>query len=187
VLKNIVVRILLKCRKIKYDLYSTNNPVNGKQIPHQPVVLRGKGEISFGYQVNFGVINSPFFYNTYAYLEARNQNSILKFGNNIHINNGFSAVSEKSITIKDNVLIGYNCSIIDSSFHNIEINKRNETDSNPQKVIIEKNVFIGNNVTILKGVTIGENSVIANGSIVTKSFTKGVVIAGIPAVIIKKI
>ena len=187
VLKKYIIRIILKCRKIKYNLYSTNINVSGEKIAHQPVILKGKGKISFGHQVNFGVINSPHFYNTYAYLESRNRDSILEFGNNIHINNGFSAVSEKSITIMDNVLVGYNCSIIDSSFHNIQVDKRNETDPNPKKVIIEKNVFIGNNVTILKGVTIGENSVIANGSVVTKSFPKDIVIAGVPASIIKRI
>jgi len=187
VIKSLVVKVLLKCRKITYSFYSNNSNVNGVFISHQPIVLRGKGKISAGNNVNIGVINSPLFYNSYGYLEARNENATLSFGNNIHINNNFSIVSEKSIIIRDNVLIGFNCHIIDSAFHNLEIDKRFETDPNPQEVIIEENVFIGNNVTILKGVTIGENSVVASGSIVTESCPKNVVVGGVPAKIIKQL
>jgi acetyltransferase-like isoleucine patch superfamily enzyme len=39
-------------------------------------------------------------------------------------------------------------------------------------VIIDKGVFIGTGCTILKGVHIGEKSVVAAGSIVTKSIPK---------------
>jgi len=49
------------------------------------------------------------------------------------------------------------------------------------KIKIGNNVFIGNNVTILPGCVIGDNCVIGTGSIVTKSFTNGSVIAGVPA------
>jgi acetyltransferase-like isoleucine patch superfamily enzyme len=43
------------------------------------------------------------------------------------------------------------------------------------------------NATILKGVTIGENSVVAAGAVVTKSVPANVVVAGNPAVVIKKL
>ena len=46
---------------------------------------------------------------------------------------------------------------------------------------------IGMNATILKGVTIGENSVVAAGSVVTKSVPANVIVAGNPAVIIKNL
>ena len=62
--------------------------------------------------------------------------------------------------------------------------ERDSTDPEPQEVVIEDNVFIGNNVTILKGVRIGKNTVVAAGSVVTKSFPNDVVIGGVPAQII---
>jgi len=161
--------------------------VEGSFISHQPIVVRGKGKIIIGNNVNIGVINSPYFYNTYAYIEARNEASQLIFGKNIHINNGFSVVSEKKIEIEDEVLIGFNCNIIDSDFHNLDKSKRHETDPNPKEVLIKKNVFIGNNVTILKGVTIGENSVVANGAVVTESCPKNVIIGGVPAKVLKQL
>ena len=49
------------------------------------------------------------------------------------------------------------------------------------------NVWIGMNAIILKGVTIGENSVVAAGAVVTKSVPANVVVAGNPAVVIKKL
>ena len=166
---------------MKYSFFSTNSNIKGAFIAHQPVVVKGNGGITVGNNVNIGVINSPMFYNSYAYIEARNKKSSLKFGNNIHINNGFSIVSELKIEIKDDVLIGFNCNIIDSDFHNLDPQKRLETDPNPKEVLINKNVFIGNNVTILKGVTIGKNCVVANGAMVTESFPDNVIIGGVPA------
>lgn len=41
------------------------------------------------------------------------------------------------------------------------------------------------NLSILKGVTIGKNSIIANGSVVTKSITENVIAGGNPAKVIR--
>ncbi|HPS39693.1 MAG TPA: acyltransferase [Candidatus Cloacimonadota bacterium] len=48
-------------------------------------------------------------------------------------------------------------------------------------VVIGKNVWIAINVVILPGVTIGEGSIVASGSVVTKSIPPFVFAAGIPA------
>lgn len=186
-IKNLIIKGFLYFRKFKYSLFSNNNHISGTYRSLQPVVLRGKGKINFKNNVKFGVVNSALFYNTYAYIEARTINSQITFGNNVDINNSFSAVSEKKITIGDNVLIGCNCQIIDSNFHDLNPINRRETDPNPAEVHIQDNVFIGNNVTILKGVTIGANSVVASNSVVTKSFSINVVIGGNPAKVIREI
>ena len=49
------------------------------------------------------------------------------------------------------------------------------------KIKVEDWVYIGNNSLIMPGVTIGEGSIIAAGSVVTKSIPKGVVVGGNPA------
>ncbi|MCQ6275295.1 acyltransferase [Bacillus sp. V3B] len=51
-------------------------------------------------------------------------------------------------------------------------------------ISIEDNVFIGARALIMPRVTIGENSIVAAGSIVTKSIPEGSVVAGNPAKVI---
>lgn len=51
-------------------------------------------------------------------------------------------------------------------------------------VNIGNNVFVGAGTIILPGVTIGDDCIIGAGSVVTKSFDKGLVIAGNPAKVI---
>ncbi|SQA14581.1 2,3,4,5-tetrahydropyridine-2,6-dicarboxylate N-acetyltransferase [Streptobacillus moniliformis] len=54
-------------------------------------------------------------------------------------------------------------------------------------VVIEDNVVIGANVVVLEGVRVGANSVVAAGAVVTENVPSGVVVAGMPAKIIKVI
>lgn len=52
-------------------------------------------------------------------------------------------------------------------------------------VVIEEDVWIGCNVTILKGVQIGRGAIIAAGSVVTRSLPPYCVVGGVPAKCIK--
>lgn len=54
------------------------------------------------------------------------------------------------------------------------------------KIIIGHDCWIGNGAVILSGVNIGNGSVVAAGSIVTKSFPNYSIIGGVPARLIKK-
>jgi len=53
-------------------------------------------------------------------------------------------------------------------------------------VIIEKNVWVGGNSIILHGVTIGEGSIVSANSVVTKDIPPYSIVAGIPAIVVKK-
>lgn len=174
--KIITFRILSNCKKV------------GNYRDICPVLLKGKGVVSFGNNVNIGVIESPLFYNSYSYIEARNKTSFIKFGNNIFINNNSTFISEGTeIVIGDNVLIGLNFSVYDSDFHELNPEKRVNGIPKMASVNIQKNVFIGSNVIVLKGVTIGENTIIASGSIVTKSIPPNVIAGGNPCKVIRVI
>lgn len=173
-------------RIIKYRLLSNCKNVVGRPHCNQPVVLLGKGTIQFGKNVNLGVVASPGFYNMYGYIDARNIISKIVIGDNVHINNNFFICSEgEGIEIGENTLIGINCQIIDSDFHDLHPERRTTGVPKTARVIIGKNVFIGNNVSILKGVNIGDNSIIANGAVVTKSVPANTIVGGNPSRLIR--
>ena len=108
-------------------------------------------------------------------------------GNDIYIgpNANFSA-SDTYLKIGNKVLFGPNVTIMCGN-HNTEVvgkymfdvNYKNENDDLP--VIIEDDVWVGANAIILKGVTISQGSIIAAGSIVTKSTKPYSINLGIPA------
>lgn len=175
----------IKLRIWKYKLLSNCANISGHPNRYHPLLLCGKGKIVFGSNVQIGVVNSPNFYSHYTYLEARNSDSEISIGNDVSINNSFSAVAFSTIHIGNNVLIGVNCSIIDTDGHDLNPELRTTGLPKIASVSIEDNVFLGSNVTVLKGVTIGKNSVIANGAVVTQSIPENSIAAGNPAKVIQ--
>ncbi len=116
--------------------------------------------------------------------------------------NGALIMTEERIEIGSHCLISWNVGIADSDFHPLAPAQRlidahalapflQDRPARPKlktaPVVIGHNVWIGMNATILKGVTIGENSVVAAGSVVTKSVPPNVLVAGNPAAVIKKL
>ena len=161
----------------------------GKPVLNQNVLFIGKGNVSFGDNVNIGYFPSPLFYSTYAHIEARNVTSKIFIDSNTYINNNACILSNATeIRIGKNCRIGVNFQCLDSDFHGLTTETR---DSPPhthnQLVSIGDNVFIGNNVIVLKGVTIGDGAVIGAGSVVTKDVAAFSIAAGNPAKIIRYI
>lgn len=175
-------------RIVKYKLLSNCNNVVGAARHIQPVHMVGKGQIVFGKNVNLGVMISPYLYSGYIYLDVRSASSSIKFGEDVWINNNCSIISDgPGISIGSKTMFGTFCEIVDSDFH--EINPQNRYGGKPLmgKVQIGENVWLGSNVKVMKGVTIGDNSVIANGSVVTRSIPANVIAGGIPAKILREI
>lgn len=116
--------------------------------------------------------------------------------------NGALCMAEELIEIGSYCLISWNVGIADSDFHPIDpVQRRQDAlslapylkDRPPRPPIrtapvrIADNVWIGMNAVILKGVTIGENSVVAAGSVVSKSVAANTVVAGNPAVVVRQL
>jgi acetyltransferase-like isoleucine patch superfamily enzyme len=85
------------------------------------------------------------------------------------------------IRIGKHALFGTNVEVSDSDFHDLHPTRRRGGVPAKAPVLIGENVFVGSNVKILKGVTIGADTVVGNGSIVTKDLPAGVIAAGSPA------
>lgn len=104
-----------------------------------------------------------------------------------------------SIIIGNDVMIAGDCYITDNDGHPIDWRVRRDDVMNRKKGIKNWNqvgmspVNIGNDVwiapksIILKGVSIGDGAVIAAGSVVTKDVPSGVIVAGNPARVVRKI
>ncbi len=108
----------------------------------------------------------------------------IKVGKNVFINSGCCFQDQGGVIISDDVLIGQQV-VLATLNHDIVPSKRK--DMYPRPVKIGKNVWIGAHATILSGVEIGENSIVAAGAVVTKSVPDNVVVAGVPAKIIRHI
>lgn len=109
---------------------------------------------------------------------------------NVSLNGTAITARSKTIKIEQGSIIAPNVVIMDSDYHTLwPPNNRiaNPAFENDADIIIGKNVWIGMQSIILKGVTIGDNSVIAAGSIVTKSIPSNVLAAGVPAKTIRNL
>ena len=96
------------------------------------------------------------------------------------------------ISIGNNVLTGMYVLISDNSHGEIvqdvlEIPPLRRPLFSKGEIVIDDNVWIGNNVAILAGVHIGEGAIIAANAVVTKDVPKFCVAAGIPAKVIKRL
>ncbi len=107
----------------------------------------------------------------------------LDIGDNVFINQGTNICATKSIIIGNNVRIGDLVMMHDTNFHEVE--EGEDIITTPIK--IEDNVWISARSIILPGVEIGRNSVIAAGSVVTKSVPKNSLAAGVPAKVLKNL
>jgi acetyltransferase-like isoleucine patch superfamily enzyme len=105
----------------------------------------------------------------------------------INVNfNGMTILGNANVTIGNNFHSGTGCIII-TSYHNYDGGDEIPYDSTyiHKDVIIEDNVWLGTNVTILGGVTIGEGAIIQIGSVVVSDIPPCAIAGGHPAKVYK--
>ena len=107
-----------------------------------------------------------------------------KIGKGVFINFDCTFLDLGGITIGDNVMLAPKVSLL-SEGHPVAVNNRQTLTVG--RIHIQRNAWIGANVTILQGVTIGENAVVAAGAVVSKDVPANTVVAGVPAKHIKHI
>jgi len=173
-------RVYQRLRILQFRFLSDCPNVSGRPIIRQPVQCLGPGTIRFNGTVNLGFYPSPFFFNGYIYLEARSPDSVIQIEDGVWINNNSFLISDgPGIFIGKGSMLGTHCEVIDSDFH--DLHPGMEGIPKAGKVVIGENVIVGSNVKILKGVKIGSRSVIANGSVVTRSVPENALVFGNPA------
>ena len=143
----------------------------------------GYGKKSFGHIGENVVITPPT-----AFVNPRN----LYIGENVGIgpNAHLSCLNAKLI-IKGNAAIAEHFTVHTGNHAHIkgmfitDITEANKPKGYDSDVIVEKDVWIGCNVTLLSGVTIGRGCTVAAGAVVAKSTPPYAVIGGVPAKFIK--
>lgn len=111
------------------------------------------------------------------------------FGKNVFVNRLCQfhvGDSNAIITIGDSVWVGMDVCFICSS-HKIGGHKQRAGKSTYKSITVGDGAWIGARSTILPGITIGNGSIIAAGSVVTKSVPPNELWGGIPALRIKTI
>lgn len=194
-----MLKLILKLRKkmekikrkfnIYFELknYKGNLEIASTVKFNQKIKLYGKGKIKIGRNSSLGYDIGGGFYEGRTELQTRTEKAIIEVGDDVHINNNVFICVRAGIEIKDKCLIGRNVSFLDHNGHGISVKNRHNYPGKENKIILEKNVWVGNNVTILSGTIIGKNSIVGANSVVKGRFPENVIIQGNPAKIVKKI
>lgn len=185
VLSWIVTWFKFKCNGVTVD-----SDFVSRGIPIVNVNLKGIFSIGKKFNINNGKYHNMIGRQQPCYFIV-GKNAVLTMGYNVGLS-CTAIVCHNSIQIGDNVKIGGSVVIYDTDFHSLDHNERNSLYENMEHVktapvIIREGAFIGAHCIILKGVDIGKNSIVAAGSVVTKSIPDNEIWGGNPVRFIRKI
>ena len=153
--------------------------------------IRGSRHVSMG---------TGFSCRSQLWIEAVVEHNGVEYAPRIVIGENFSGgdslhiAATSCVQIGNNVLVGSKVLITDHLHGAYSGAQQSVPGSAPnlrclsvgRRVVIEDNVFIGDNVCILPDVTVGVGAIIASNSVVTKDVAAGTIVAGNPAVPIKR-
>ncbi|MDD3416428.1 MAG: acyltransferase [Lachnospiraceae bacterium] len=167
--------------KVKLNVQGRNNKI-----------ILGRGVRIKNTVVNIYGDNNTLILEDYA--RVHNSTFVLH-QNNCRIQMGKSSSAEKALFAavehESRIIIGEDCMIsTDVEIRTSDSHKIYSSDGtriNPKRdVFIGNHVWIGAHANVLKGVTIHDGGIVGFGSILTKDIPAGYVVAGNPAVIVKK-
>lgn len=160
------------CRILKYSKLDTStNPSSADFLKFSTI-----GRITIGNRVKI---------KEYAFLYS--YDGFIVIDDDCTINPFTIIYGQGGVTIGKNVMIAAQCILVSSNhrFDSTEIPMAQQGLSK-LGITIGDDVWIGSSVKVLDGVTIGRGSIVAAGSVVTKSLDEFGIYAGIPAKLIRK-
>ena len=185
----VLVSSKTKMRKMKGSIlinapYKTGMIKLGFQAPE----MYDNSKLSFIW-INDGLVE---FENTASIRNGsviRNYGHLI-MGNKFHISAPSRIICYKHIRFGSNVLIGWDCEFADGDAHKIydstDFDKTERKNVN-KSIIIGDRVWFSAHVKTLKGVIVGNDTVIAEGTVLSKSFKENnIVVGGNPPKILKK-
>lgn len=165
-------------RKFKNNLFIRNC-----WVLSQSIISFFKGKRQFG-QCESSVVLTP----PYKLLNPRN----IYIGPNVGIgHNAYISALNAKFICKGYTAIAENLTVHTGNHARIlgafitSINESNKPKGYDCDVIVEEDVWIGANVTLLSGVTIARGATVAAGAVVSKSIPPYCICGGVPAKVIK--
>lgn len=110
----------------------------------------------------------------------------IEVGDNFYMNCNSVILDCAKVTFGHDVFVAPNCGFYCAG-HPLDVEQRNKGLEYAYPITVGNNVWIGGNVVVLAGVTIGNDCVIGAGSVVNKDIPDGVIAAGNPCKVIRKI
>lgn len=111
----------------------------------------------------------------------------ISIGNDVFIGSGAKfAASDSCITLGNKIMFGPNVTIMGGDHNTLKVGQymydvKEKLVSNDAPVIIQDDVWVGCNVTILKGVTISQGAIVAAGALVINDIEEYAIYGGVPA------
>jgi len=140
------------------------------------------------YQREFNIGKNPIIENDVWIQRTHGLQGEITIGNRVLLARHVAIDYSGSVILENDVWLSEGCQV-HTHIHQLN-NKRLQRGGNiiPTQIILRRGCWIGASAIILPQVSeIGENSIVAAGSIVTKSVPADVIVAGNPAKVIKKI
>jgi acetyltransferase-like isoleucine patch superfamily enzyme len=132
-------------------------------------------------------------------LATERPESKITIARNVYVGGGTVIDCIADISIGEDVLVSYGCVITDSDNHSVRYSIRKNDCADWRRgfhdwsthehrpVIIGKGAWIGAHAMVLKGVELGEGTIVAAGSVVSKSVAPYTIVAGNPAKIVREL
>lgn len=133
-------------------------------------------------------------------LVTETDTSEIVIGNNVFIGSQTVVDCATRVEIEDDVLVSYQCLLIDSNNHsnNAAVRRNDLPDVKygraynwaaipSRPIVIRRGAWIGARAILLKGVTVGEGAIVGAGSVVTKDVEPYTIVAGNPARVVRRL
>lgn len=122
---------------------------------------------------------------------AAPQAPLLEVGNNVDIGWMTTVAVGHRVEIGNNVRIAGRGFLAGYPGHPLDAGARAaglpETDEQVGDIVLEDDVWLATGVSVMAGVCVGKGSVVAAGSVVTRDIPPGVLAAGVPARVIRRL
>ena len=172
--------------RLAWHTLLTRLTIPGARIVRRPLYLRGRRRmvIGRGFTSGPGLRMDAFGPGTSA---------LITIGHDVQVNDSVHIAAIQSVSIGNRVLIASRVFITDHNHGSYSGEQQDSPHTAPAArrlhaapVLIEDDVWIGENVAILPGVTIGRGAVIGTNAVVTRDVPAFTIAVGAPARVIKQ-